>query len=299
MADLQDKRERGLVRLAGLALIIGTAACYWPVRHYDYVNLDDPLYVYDTRMVQKGLTWEGVRWAFQSVKGGNWNPLVWLSHMADCQIYGLPAAGHHVTNVILHTANVLLLFLVLRAMTGTLWRSGLAAALFAWHPLHVESVAWISERKDVLSTLFWLLTMWAYMWYARELKIKKAKSWIGYGLALAFFACGLMSKAMLVTLPVVMLILDFWPLRRIYDLRFTIDASKKDEREGQDAEPRAATVSLARALAEKVPFLVLSAAASMAAMWAQKEAGAIGTIGTYTLSLRVENGMGVVCDIPG
>ena len=125
-------------------------------------------------LVQAGITWPGFKWAFTSVEGGNWNPLVWLSHMLDTQLFGPEAGGHHVTNVLLHLVNVLLLFAVLRAMTAT-WRSALVAALFAWHPLHVESVAWISERKDVLSTLFWLLTMWAYADYAREFKVRGSK----------------------------------------------------------------------------------------------------------------------------
>lgn len=284
--DAKSNHQRSLAWLMGFLLIAGTLACYWPVQHYDYVSLDDPLYVSQTRMVQRGLTWEGVKWAFQSVKGGNWNPLVWLSQMADCQIYGRGAGGHHVTNVILHTANVVLLFVVLRAMTGTLWQSGLAAALFGWHPLHVESVAWISERKDVLSTLFWLLTMWGYGWYAREVRKTRVKCWIYYGLALLFFVLGLMSKAMLVTLPVVMLVLDFWPLRRIYHLRLTIDESSECEQPGQDAEPRPGTVSLARAVVEKLPFLVLSVAASVGAMWAQKNQGAMGE---ERLWLRLEN----------
>src|ERR1700722_7931790 len=191
--------------------------------------------------------------------------------MLDCQLYGATPGGHHVTNVILHTANVVLLFLVLRGMTGTLWRSALAAALFAWHPLHVESVAWISERKDVLSTLFWLLTIGAYSRYAREHKSSGAKSRIYYLLALVFFVMGLMSKAMLVTLPVVLLIMDFWPLKRIRE---------------HGAESQAGTVSLTRALVEKVPFLMLSAAASVVAIWAQKSQMAIGEQG---LVLRLEN----------
>jgi hypothetical protein len=176
MADLPGNRERRLVWLIGVMLTFGILAGYWPARHYDFVNLDDPLYVYQTRMVQQGLTWPGVIWAFQCVKGGNWNPLVWLSHMADCQLYGLKPGGHHLTNLLLHSANALLLFLVLRRMTGAAWRSGFVAALFAWHPLHVESVAWVSERKDVLSTFFFLLTLWAYARYA---EVQSLKSKVG------------------------------------------------------------------------------------------------------------------------
>src|ERR1022692_540749 len=167
MTVLKGNREGWLVCLLGLMLALGTLACYWPARHFDFVNLDDPTYVYQCRMVQRGLSWPGVAWAFKCVEGGNWNPLVWLSHMADCQLYGLKPGGHHVTNLLLHTANVLLLFLVFKSMTGALWRSAFVAAIFAWHPMHVESVAWVSERKDVLSTLFWLLTMWAYAGFGK------------------------------------------------------------------------------------------------------------------------------------
>ena len=172
MADLNGNRERRLVCLRWFAAHCRHPGCYWPVCHFGYVNLDDPLYVYQTRMVQRGLSWPGVIWAFQCVEGGNWNPLVWLSHMADCQLYGVTPGGHHVTSLLLHSANVWLLFLVLRRMTGAIWRSGFAAALFAWHPLHVESVAWVSERKDVLSTLFWLLAIWAYARYAEVQSLK-------------------------------------------------------------------------------------------------------------------------------
>ncbi|HZQ47645.1 MAG TPA: hypothetical protein VFC07_11565, partial [Verrucomicrobiae bacterium] len=180
MAALNGNRERRLVCLVGLVLAFGTLAAYWPVRHFKFVNLDDPLYVYQTHMVRQGLSWAGFVWAFQNVLGGNWNPLVWLSHMADCQLFQLSPGGHHLTNLLLHIANVLLLFLFLNRTTGAVWRSGFAAALFAWHPLHVESVAWVSERKDVLSTLFWLLTMLAYELYVAKSKLQDPASKIYY-----------------------------------------------------------------------------------------------------------------------
>jgi hypothetical protein len=231
MADPHGNRQRWGSLIGCLILTFGTLACYWPVCHFDFVNLDDPLYVYQTPIVQRGLSWPGVIWAFKCVKGGNWNPLVWLSHMADCQVYGVTPGGHHVTNLLLHAANALLLFLILNRMTGATWRSGLAAAIFAWHPLHVESVAWVSERKDVLSTFFFMLTLWAYVRYAevQSLKSKVQSQGIGDGsqasestlhaprfylLSLFLFALGLMSKPMLVTLPFVLLLLDYWPLRR-------------------------------------------------------------------------------------
>jgi tetratricopeptide (TPR) repeat protein len=247
------------VWLAGLALAAGTLACYWAARHFDYVNIDDPLYVYQNRMVRRGLSWPGFVWAWQCLAGGNWNPLVWLSHMADCQIYGLKAGGHHLTNLLLHTANVLLFFAVLRRMTGAVWRSALAAAIFAWHPMHVESVAWISERKDVLSALFFLSALWAYAGFVQGAGRRRR---FFYALALLCFALGLASKPMLVTLPLIFLLLDYWPLRRME--------------------------SIGRLIVEKLPFLVLSLAAGVVAVLAQNR---VGSINATALNLRLENAL--------
>src|ERR1700722_3858656 len=285
MADSQANRERALAWLVALVLIAGTLACYWPVRHFDYVNYDDWVYTYDSPMVTRGLTWEGFKWALTSVDGGNWHPLIWLSHMADYRIFGPAAGGHHLTNVLLHVANALLVFVVLRAMTGALWRSAFAAALFAWHPLHVESVAWISERKDVLSTLFWLLTMWAYASYAREFKVQSSKFKVYYNLALLFFVCGLMCKAMLVTLPMVLLIMDWWPLGRI--AQFKIRSAAPDG----SHPPTGPQISLVQALKEKAPFFALSLLGCAVAMLAQGAARAIGKQG---ILLRLENAI-VAC----
>ncbi len=198
---------------------------------YDFVNYDDNVYVYGNPVVQKGLTWEGFRWALSYGNIGHWHPLTWLSHMLDCQIYGLNAGGHHLTNVLLHTATVILLFLVLRQMTGSLWRSAFVAAVFAIHPLRVESVAWVAERKDVLSVFFFMLTLGAYVRYVRH-----PPSTIRYGMVVLFFALGLLSKNMLVTLPFVLLLLDYWPLNRL-----------------SDSSPRL----LLRRVAEKVPLFML------------------------------------------
>src|SRR5579859_244440 len=173
-----------------------------------FTILDDPGYVTENNMVKQGMTWAGVKWAFHSDVGGNWHPLTMLSHMLDCELFGLQAWGHHLTSVCLHAANTVLLFVVLRRMTGAVGRSFAVALLFGLHPLHVESVAWVAERKDVLSTFFALLTLLAYASYAREKRTRD------YWLALGWFACGLMSKPMLVTLPCVMWLLDFWPLGR-------------------------------------------------------------------------------------
>ncbi|MFH1673235.1 MAG: hypothetical protein ABIF87_07405 [Pseudomonadota bacterium] len=164
-----------------LFLIVATISVFWQVSKHDFVNYDDHKYVTDNRRVQAGLTWEGTTWAFTTFHASNWHPLTWLSHMLDCQLYGLSPAGHHLTNLLFHISNTLLLFLVLNRMTGALWRSGFVAALFALHPLHVESVAWVAERKDVLSTFFWMLTMWAYISYAEALRLRHL-FWFFYSL---------------------------------------------------------------------------------------------------------------------
>jgi hypothetical protein len=151
-----------------LILVLTAVTVFWQVRNHEFINLDDSKYVTENRHVQNGLTLNSMIWAFTTTQVANWHPLTWLSHMLDCQLYGLNPKGHHLTNVFLHLLNTLLLFFILQRMTGALWRSGLVAALFALHPLHVESVAWVAERKDVLSTLFWLLTMWGYIWYVER-----------------------------------------------------------------------------------------------------------------------------------
>ena len=177
----------------------------------DFVNFDDHLYVYENPLIIKGISTEGIIGAFTHTHARNWHPLTTISHMLDCQLYGLKAGGHHLTNVILHTISVVLLFLVLKQMTGALWQSAFVAALFAIHPLHVESVAWIAERKDVLSAVFFMLTLAAYARYARAPSVPR------YLVVALLFAFGLMSKPMLVTLPFVLLLLDYWPLNRVTD----------------------------------------------------------------------------------
>ena len=192
-----------------LLLIIISLVVFWRVLNNEFVAYDDPQYIINNQHVQ-GLTIENIKWALTATRASNWHPLTWMSHMLDCQIYGAEKAkGHHATNLLFHIANSLLLFLLLTRMTGSVWRSGFVAALFAIHPLHVESVAWVAERKDVLSTLFWLLTMWAYVRYTEQPGIKR------YLPVVLLFALGLMSKPMLVTLPLVLLMMDFWPLGRL------------------------------------------------------------------------------------
>jgi tetratricopeptide (TPR) repeat protein len=272
-----------------LALL--TLALYLPVTNHNFVNFDDDQYVTGNVHVQAGLNWSGIVWAFRSGYAHNWHPLTWISHMLDCQWYGLNPAGHHLTNLLFHIANTVLLFLFLNRTTGTIWRSGFVAALFGCHPLHVESVAWIAERKDVLSTFFWILTLLAYARYVKESNVQSSKFKIQnqkprnhtpkpkapdlkprafYIAALVMFACGLISKPMVVTLPFVLLLLDFWPLQR-----FTPNASGV----------RASTPG--RLVLEKIPFFVLSLASSVVTYLVQR--GAVAPLDTLPVSFRLGN----------
>lgn len=263
--------------LLSLLLIGITLAAYWPVRDARFINFDDPVYVTNNENVFRGLSWHSVGWAFSTIHGGNWHPVTWLSHMLDCQVFGDKARWHHMDNVAIHAANAVLLFLLFLQMTGAMWRSTFVAALFALHPLHVESVAWISERKDVLSTFFGLLTLMAYVRYVKAKSASATPANPGgnhrlwYVLSLATFILGLMSKPMLVTFPFLMLLLDFWPLRRIYDLRFTIYEPK-------DAPMSPNNVSLKKLIWEKVPFFILALVSSAVTFLVQKAGGAVVTM---------------------
>jgi len=211
--DFSDSKKTRIVICLALALV--TLGVYWQVHSFGFVNFDDPDYVSENPIVARGLTLSGVIWAFTHFHYSNWHPLTWISHMLDCQLFGLNPAGPHIVNVLFHTANAILLFLLLRRLTGAQWRSAIVAAFFAWHPLHVESVAWISERKDVLSTFFGLLSLMAYVNYVRETKVQGPKSKVWYAWAIGLFVLSLLAKPMLVTLPFLMLLLDVWPLARI------------------------------------------------------------------------------------
>src|ERR1039457_1021751 len=263
-----DWTPKKITAAVAFALAVVTLLVYLPVLHNGFVNYDDPDYITNNPHVQAGLTWPGIVWAFRSTEASNWHPLTWISHMADCQLLGVNPAGHHLVNVLFHTANTLLLFLLLNRLTGlrseasaphtgALWRSAFVAALFAWHPLHVESVAWASERKDVLSAFFWMLSLLAYSHYVR--RPGRAR----YGLAWLLFALGLMCKPMLVTLPFVLLLMDFWPLQR--------------------------AGSVAGWVREKIPFLTLSLAASIVTYSAQKAGGAVQSLQNLALRWRIAN----------
>jgi protein O-mannosyl-transferase len=238
---------------------------------FSFVNFDDDLYVYDAPLVLGGLTIHGIASAFTREHAHNWNPLTAISHMLDCQLYGLNAGGHHFTNIVLHTIAVLLLFQVLRQMTGAVWRSAAAAALFAIHPLHVESVAWVSERKDILSGVFFLLTMAAYLRYVRDPSL-----W-HYFIVGIVLASGLMAKSMLVTVPFVLLLLDYWPLRRFRNSAAA--AAPWAWLNGRRVIPRL--------LLEKVPWLVLSTGSCLVTFLLQKRAA--GAIHPLPLLWRIEN----------
>ena len=300
-------------------LAAATIAVFWQVSRHEFVNFDDPAYVTHNPMVQQGLTWPGVAWAFGELHGEAtyWHPVTWLSHMVDCQLFGLRPAGHHLSSLFLHTLNTVLLFVLLRRMTGQRGPSAMVAALFALHPLQVDSVAWIAERKNLLSTFFFMLTLWAYCKYvqSRQAAVQSLKSKVQspetagrsqksevrgqkseashtqhatrntqqgprstlhaprfYVLSLSFFALGLMSKPMLVTLPFVMLLLDYWPLRR-FELK-TLDFRLK---------------TLLPLLLEKLPFLALSAASSLVTIQGHESLGALVSVEQLPVPDRLAN----------
>ena len=217
MTRLSPNRQKWLF---SLLLVLGTLAVYWPVRHHDFINYDDDDYVYANDTVKAGLTWQGFQWAFMGTHAVNWHPLTWLSHMLDCQLFGVNPGAHHLVNVLFHCANAVLLLWLLELMTGKLCRSALVAGLFALHPLRVESVAWVSERKDVLCSFFFLLTL---LLYVRHVHAQARRSKPGPGielrLSLLFYVLALLSKPMVVTLPLILLLLDLWPLNRITNFR--------------------------------------------------------------------------------
>ena len=252
------------------SLVISILCIYWQVRHFSFVNYDDPQYVTANYAVQAGLAFENIRWAFTAVHANNWHPLTWLSHMLDCQIYGLDPGRHHLTNVLFHILNTLLLFLVFKKMTGALWKSAFVAALFALHPLHVESVVWVAERKDVLSTFFFMLTLWSYTRYVERTNL------YNYLMVLLFFMLGLMTKPMLVTLPFVFLLLDYWPLQR-----FCFGSSDSN---GQ----RSFYWGL---VWEKMPLFILSSASSVVTYLVQKSSGAVNSLAAIPFHVRIANAL--------
>ena len=258
----------------GLSILLTAcvAAVYIQAGSFGFLDYDDPFYVPLNTQVLAGLTWDGIKWAFTTMHAGNWFPLVWLSLMLDRTLLGAGAGGFHLVNVALHIANTILLFWVLKRYTKAVWASFFVSALFALHPLHVESVAWITERKDVLSMLFWLLTMLAYLRYVEIPTIKR------YVIICVVFALGLMSKPMLVTLPFVLVLMDYWPLKRLW------------------TEGESNGVKIGRLLLEKIPLLSLSAASCVMTVIAQKNSGAVAKISIVPFSQRIGNALVSYCD---
>ncbi len=301
-----------------LLLAVAVAAVYWRVLDCGFVNYDDPDYVSANSQVRGGFNAAGVAWAFSTGWAGNWHPVTWLSHMFDAQVFGMRPSGHHLTNLLLHLANSALLFLLLNRMTRRLWPSATVAALFALHPLHVESVAWVAERKDVLSTLFWILAVWAYAGYAsRDAAAQKSSAEhsaparlsasgpcpanpapaaprdskiIFYALALVFFALGLMSKPMVLTLPFILLLLDYWPLRRAAIPDFAGRAARAaagDFPSGERPRQKSQLTPLRQLLVETAPFFALSMGSCVVTFLVQQSGGAVST--SWPFSARLAN----------
>lgn len=260
-------------------LILGT---YWSVTTHDFVDYDDGDYVTANPHVQAGLSWEGVKWAFTTGHASNWHPLTWLSHQLDVSLFGLKAGGHHLMSLLIHCANAVLVFLVLRMLTGAYWPSLFVAALFALHPLRVESVAWVSERKDVLSAFFGLWVLICYARYVRASMAQDSKSRMWYGLALAAFVIGLLCKPMLVTLPLLLLLLDYWPLGRASATAVGLS------RVGNQPSP--CTITLWRRLwIEKLPLLFCCLISSAITFLVQRKGGAVSPVEGLSISARIAN----------
>ncbi|MGA3207330.1 MAG: tetratricopeptide repeat protein [Syntrophales bacterium] len=301
---MSKKRQ---ILIVCIFLTVATFIAFWQVSHCDFINYDDDSYVTGNSQIQNGITIAGIRWAFTSIHEANWHPITWISHMMDVQLFGLKPGWHHLTNLLFHIVNTLLLFLVFHRMTKALWQSAFVAALFALHPLHVESVAWVAERKDVLSTFFLMLTMAAYIYYVERPELRR------YLPVLLFFVLGLMAKPMLVTLPFVLLLLDHWPLQRfeqkksVQETRIEVNKpvsgnkrkgkSKKKHtvKEETKAEKPADHKyqyqwTLIRPLLwEKIPLFALTALSSIATYIAQQKEGAMGSIEAFPFSVRIAN----------
>jgi len=247
-----------------LVLAVMTITVFYPVVHYRFVSYDDYNYVVENPQVNGGLSRQGIIWAFTTRHASNWHPIGWISHMIDCELFGLNPAGHHAVNVAIHVANVELLFFLLFLMTGSIWQSALIAALFAIHPLQVESVAWVAERKGVLSNFFWLTTAWTYVQYTRT---KRSRTFI---LSLTAYVFGLMTKPLIMTLPVILLLLDYWPLGRITTLKST---------------------DWKRILTEKIPYFILSAASAIATLTTHSASGSVISIANIGWMSRIKSAL--------
>jgi len=262
----------------GLLIVLATLAVYFPVSHHPFANYDDPTYVVENPHIKSGLDWDTISWAFTTFYQFNWHPLTWLSHALDVQMFQLEPAGHHDTNLLLHVVNVLLLFWVLRRATGDVGPSVMVAALFALHPVNVESVAWIAERKNLLSMLFFLLALGAYRWYVLEPRAGR------YVVVALLFVMGLMAKPQVITFPFVLLLWDYWPLRRMA-------VASPDVSSGTLTEPLLPVRSFFWLVKEKLPLFAICVASAIVTVIAQKKGGAVGSLQYFPLSIRLENAM--------
>ena len=267
-------------RLIALLLALATLVVFVPVGSHSFVSYDDTDYVTENPFVKNGLTSTDLGWAFTTFHAGNWHPVTWISHMLDCQLFGPNAGAQHFVSVLWHAANAALLFALLLRLTQKIWPSAFVAALFAWHPLHVESVAWIAERKDVLSTFFALLTFLCYAKFAEAVRVKSPKAKVFFAWSLLAFALGLMAKPMLVTLPFVLLLLDFWPLNRVASCRLQVAGSAKS-----NLQPSTCNLQLR----EKWPFFLLAAISCVVTFLAQRQGEAIASLASVPLLYRLEN----------
>jgi tetratricopeptide (TPR) repeat protein len=267
-----------------IGIVLSTLAVYAQLRHYSFVNFDDDVHVYENPHVNSGLSWENARWAFGIHGPSQWHPLAWLSHQLDVELFGLQPRGHHLSSLFFHTATAVLLFLALTHATGELWPSACVATIFALHPLNVESVAWISERRNVLSMFFGVLTVLAYSWYTRT------GGWRRYALVVIVFALGLMAKPQLVTLPFVLLLLDYWPLRRLACARNDVAVSASAPRSGNYLREGPSCGLL---VLEKLPLLTLSLASGLLTIWCQQSAAAVASTEKLPIVVRLMNMLSV------
>ena len=266
--------KRGAVGIwvPGCLLVLLCLAVYWPAHSHPFVNYDDNLYVTDNEHIKDGLTWDTVTWAMTTYEAGNWHPLTWMSHALDVQLYDTNPAGHHATNLVLHALNAVLVFWIFLTATGKAGRSLMVAALFTVHPLNVEPVVWVAERKTLLSMTFFLLALGAYNWYAAKPKVAR------YSLVAALFALGLMAKPQVITFPFVLLLWDYWPLQRI--------SFAKAVQDNDEGPPHKSPATL---IAEKLPLFAIAGGSAVLTMQAQRSASAVLTLGAIPLSIRLSN----------
>ena len=271
------------ITIVALVVVGATLGVFWRALNCEFLNYDDEAYITDNPHVQHGLTWSSVKWAFTTTRAGNWHPVTWISHMVDVEMYGLKPRGHHLTSVLIHAGNALLVLLLFLRASGSIYRSTFIALMFALHPLHVESVAWVAERKDVLSTFFGLLALLAYVCYAESDVKSLGLRRLFFVVTVLSYALSLMCKPMLVTLPLVMLLMDYWPLQRLQ--RIADRPRKPGERQ------RTAGKNLSSLILEKLPLIALAGGSCIITLVAQYRGGAMASLASYSIGIRISNGI--------